>query len=98
MGHNNDAVTFRLKQNISPDAQLEFRRNTYVPLVMSFSAAQITRETFNTRTRHGCKIRQIAKSRIVIEHVIRNVKLFRVLGTLYRHPRRQIIMIIELCA
>ena len=34
----------------------------------------------------------------VNEHVIRTVKLFRVLGTLYRHPRRKIIMIIELCA
>ena len=98
MGHNNDAVTFRLKQNISPNAELEFSRNTYLPLVMYFSAAQITRRPFNMRARYRRLNRQMAKRRNVTEHVIRNVKLFRVLETLYGHPRRKIIMTIELCA
>ena len=34
----------------------------------------------------------------MVEHTIRNLKLLRIIGTLYRHPRRKVVMVIEICA
>ena len=107
-GHNNDAVTFRQLPRIGPNEELDFPAEAYLladkiypsryPLVTPFSAAQILRKPLNERPMCRRLNRKMSKRRIVVEHTIRNLKLFRVIGTLYRHPRRKVVMIVEICA
>ena len=60
-----------------------------------FSAAQILRRPLYERAACRRFNRELSKRRMIVEHAIRNLKLFRVIGTLYRHPRRKVVMIVE---
>lgn len=107
-GHNNDATTFRQLPAIGPNEELDFPPNHYLladkiypsryPLITPFSAAQILRRPLQERAVCRRFNRKLSKRRMIVEHTIRNVKLFRVIGTLYRHPRRTVVTIVELCA
>ena len=107
-GHNNDATTFRQLPFIGPNEQLHFPPNNYLladkiypsryPLITLFSAAQILRRPLYERAACRRFNGKLSKRRMIVEHAIRNLKLFRVIGTLYRHPRRKVVMIVELCA
>ena len=101
-------MTFRLLPTIGPNAELEFPADTYLladkiypsryHLITPYSAGQILQRPLNERAACRRLNRRISKRRIVVEHTIRNLKLFRVIGTLYRHPRRKVVMIVEICA
>lgn len=108
LGRNNDAQTFRLMETIGPGQQLDFPRNAYLlgdmiypsrhPIVTPYSAAQITRQPHHMQrqSRHLNTI--IRARRVYVEHVIHLLKIFRILGTLYRHQRRHLASIVNLCA
>ena len=108
MGHKNDAILFRLLPFIGPNAELDFPGDCYLiadkiypsryPLLTPFPAAQILRRHLPDPAVYRCLNRKLSKRRILVEHAIRNLKLFKVIGSLYRHPRGIIVMIVELCA
>ena len=108
MGHNNDAVTFRLLPSIGPNAELDFPGDCYLtadkiypshyPLLTPFSATQILRRPLPNRAAYRRINRKLSKIRILVEHAIRNLKLFKVIGSIYRYTRRSIVVIVELCA
>ena len=41
---------------------------------------------------------KIRARRVYIEHVVKDLKTFRVIGKVYRHNRRHLAALIELCA
>lgn len=41
---------------------------------------------------------KINKHRVIVEHVIREIKLYRAIGTLWRHPRYKIRQTVNICA
>ena len=59
-----------------------------------YTAAQVRQRQTRKRKRLN---RRIAQCRIEVEHIIRELKLFRVIGSLYRHPREKMAQLVELC-
>ena len=42
--------------------------------------------------------RTICANRVYVKHVVGEIKLWEVVGGLYRHPRRKLAQNVELCA
>lgn len=104
LGHSNDARCFQLMPSIGPDGELPFPDDCFLladlayaneyPLVTPFSQAQVRAAP------HRAEINvTLRKHRIYVEHLIKHIKTFRVVGSLYyRHSRRRIAQIVELAA
>jgi hypothetical protein len=61
-----------------------------------------TRRQFNIRpdnVRRKCRKlnRRITEYRVKVEHAICDLKHYKIIGTLWRHPRRKLKKIVELC-
>ena len=107
LGRYNDAQSFRNMPPIGDGLALDSPRNCYIfgdciyppahPIVTPFTRRQVNRQ--HRRTRRIClRFNDVVRQhRIYVEHVIHLLKMFRVIGTLFRHPRRHIAEIICLC-
>ena len=60
------------------------------PLITPFPAAQILRRPLYERAACRRFNRKLSKRRMIVEHAIRNLKLFRVIETLYRHREERL--------
>jgi hypothetical protein len=108
LGHENDAATFNQLPNIGPGEDLCFPDNCCIlgdsiypnryPVVTPYRANQIARQQPREQRRRRKFNRQLRRYRIYVEHVIKEIKTFRVIGSLYRHPRWELACLVELCA
>ena len=67
------------------------------PLVTSYSSSHVLRQPYNRRRQYSQVNRRIRRYRVFIEHVIHLFKIFRVIGTLYRHRITHLSQIVLLC-
>ena len=108
LGHNNDANTFNMMTPVGDGRTLELPRNCYLlgdciypshhPVVTPFTAAQLRGLPRHERRVQKKLNKTIRKYRVYIEHVIRLLKIFKIIGSLYRHDRNNIGKIACLCA
>ena len=107
-GHLNDAQQFTFLPNIGPNGPLHFPENTFIladkiypcvyPLMTPFTNTQIRRRQLNYRHRMRSFNKKLNEKRIFVEHLHHNIKMYRVIGSLYRHSREDASYIVELCA
>lgn len=108
LGHQNDAQQFNLLPSIGTNLELDFPPNYVIladkiyadraPIVTPYRRHQLRRKT--PREKRKCKKfnRRMSTCRVYVEHAIRRLKTFRVVGTLWRHRRNELNQIVELCA
>lgn len=108
LGHMNDAQTFALLPDICPIGPLHFPANCWLladsiypcrhPLITSFKINQIENQP-NCVQQERKAFNSVHRSRrVYVEILIGYFKVFRVIATLYRHPREQLARLVELCA
>ena len=108
LGNNNDTTTFRLMDPIGPAEVLRFPQNSFLlgdtiypsehPLVTPFTRAQLDNMDNITREQNIRVNAKIRARRVYVEHAIRQIKVYQIIGSLYRHKRNHIAPIVELCA
>ena len=106
--HNNDANTFDMMTPIGDGRTLDFPRNCVLlgdcinpsrhPVVTPFTSAQLRRLPRHERNIRRKINKNIRKYRVYVEHVIRLLKVFKIIGSLYRHNRDEMGRIVCLCA
>jgi len=108
LGHQNDAQIFNMLPKIGPNEELPFPDNCLLlgdkifsnnyPIMTPYKRDEINRKPQNMQ-RKCKKLNAIISSlRITVEHAIREVKIFRSTGTLWRHPRHKLQQTVEVCA
>lgn len=105
LGHANDSRCFQLLPNIGPMGPLHFPDDCYIvgdlaypnryPIVSPYTEREVRR---GDRDRKREVNRMLRAKRIYVEHIIKHLKTFRVIGSLYRHPRHSVSRLTELCA
>jgi hypothetical protein len=108
LGHNNDATTYHLMDPSGPAEEHQFPRNCFLlrdtiypsqhPLVTPYTNAQLCRQDNNTRRKIVEVNDKIRKRRVYVEHSIRRFKIYKIIGSLYRHKCQHIPRLVELCA
>ena len=108
LGHMNDAQSFNSLSDISPKAGLPFPRETFIlgdkiypcryPLITGFTAAQIRTQSPLEIERRLVFNENVKIHTVYIEHVVGQMKTFKVIGSLYRHSRRRMSEVVKLCA
>ncbi|CAG2186789.1 unnamed protein product [Mytilus edulis] len=109
LGHQNDAQQINSMPDIGYGLQLDFPENLFIvadkiyanryQLMTPYKRHQLRHKT--RRDRDQCKKQnsRIGECKVNVEHAIcRLIKCYKVLGTMWRHPRWRITQIIELCA
>ena len=94
-GHNNDANTFDMMTPIGDGRTLDFPRNCVLlgdciypsrhPVVTPFTSAQLRRLPRHERNIRRKINKNIRTYRVYVEHVIRLLKVFKIIGSLPRH-------------
>ncbi|CAC5418870.1 unnamed protein product [Mytilus coruscus] len=108
LGHDNDANAYHRIGPIGPGDALDFPPQCYIladsiypngyPLVTPFKSVEIIRQT-RAEKRFRRKFNILHRNRrVYVEHVIKEIKTFKVIGSLFRHPRWKLSSIVELCA
>ncbi|CAC5380009.1 unnamed protein product [Mytilus coruscus] len=108
--HDNDAFAYQQMKRIGPGHDPDFPANGFIladsiypntrPLVTPYKANEIARQPGNEKRRKRKLNRLHKKRRVFVEHVINEIKKFRVIGAIYRHTiaRWELSCIVELCA
>jgi hypothetical protein len=68
------------------------------PVATPFTSAQLRRLPRHERNIRRKINKNIRKYRVYVEHVIRLLKVFKIIGSLYRHNRDEMGRIVCLCA
>jgi len=106
LGHQNDAQQFGMMPQIGYNAELNFPQNILLadkiypsryPLVTPYTRRQLNLRPPHIRRKCRKLNRLITHYRVKVEHAICDIKRYRVIGTLWRHPRRKMKKIVELC-
>jgi len=107
-GHNNDAQTFNMMTAMGNGLVLDIPRECYIlgdciyasrhPVITPFTQAQLRRQPRNQRRQSRSLNRRIRRRRVYVEHIIKLIKLYQIISTLYRHSREDISKIVCLCA
>ena len=68
------------------------------PVITLFTQSQIRRKP--DRLQRKCRKfnRTLSEYRVLVEHVIGELKCYKVIGTLWRHPRTKLKRVTEICA
>ncbi|MES9881482.1 MAG: transposase family protein [Sedimenticola sp.] len=108
LGHFNDASTYRELPSIGPGMDLDFPANLRIiadsiypcryPLITPYKSASIARQPPHQQHRMRKINLTLRSRRVYVEHVIKEIKTFRVIGGIYRHKRHFLAHITELCA
>ena len=106
--HLNDAQQFTFLPNIGPNGPLYFPENTFLlagkiylyvyPLMTPFTNTQIRLRQLNYRHRMRSFNKKMNGKGIFVEHLHHGIKMYRVIGSLYRHSREDASYTVELCA
>jgi hypothetical protein len=106
LGHQHDAQQFRLMRQIGQD--LPFSQNCVLlgdkiypnghPVITPFTQAQIRRKP--DRLQRKCRKfnRTLSEYRVLVEHLVGELKCYKVIGTVWRHPRTKLKRVAEICA
>ena len=104
----NDAQSFNSLHDISPKAGIPFHRETLIlgdkiypyryPLITGFIAAQIPTQPPLERERRLLFNENVKIHIAYIEHVIGQMKTFKIIGSLYRHSWGWMAEVVKLCA
>jgi hypothetical protein len=105
--HQNDAQHFRLMSQIGHHQDLDFPQNVVLladriypngyPLMTPYIRRQLNVRPDNVRRKCRKLNRLITEYRVKVEHAICDLKHNTISGTLWRHPRRKLKNIVELC-
>ncbi|CAC5384042.1 unnamed protein product [Mytilus coruscus] len=108
LGHNNDAFCYQYIRQFGPGLENDFPVHCFIladsiypnapPLVTPFKSTDIVRRPRLEQKRKRKFNLLHRKRRVYVEHVIKELKTFRVIGALYRHPRWEMSSIVEMCA
>ena len=106
MGHLNDAQQFALMPKLGtdlpfPDECIILADKIYPnrhPIVTPYSAAQIRQRNAHQRRQSRRLNRIIQRYRICVEHAIAELKVYRAVGTVWRHRRRALPRVVTICA
>jgi hypothetical protein len=107
LGHQNDAQQFRLMPQIGHNQELDFPQNVVLladkiypngyPLMAPYTRRQLNVRPENVRRKCRKLNRLITEYRVKVEYAICDLKHYKIIGTLWRHPRRMLKKIVELC-
>ena len=67
------------------------------PTVTAFTTQQIKRKPEHMKGKCRKFNRLVSEYSILVEHVIGDLKSYKILGTLWRHPRPNLVDIVETC-
>lgn len=108
LGHQNDAQQYMMMRQIGADAALNFPEECVLlgdsiypnrhPVITPFTRQQINRKPDHQKRKSRKLNRTIAEYRIPVEHAIGDLNKYKVMGTLWRHPRQKLRQIVETCA
>lgn len=106
LGSTHDATSYRLMEPIGPGRNLDIPPNAILladrgypdggSLLTAVRAGQMHLLNNRQRTRARKFNRALAKRRVKVEHVIKEVKTFKAVGQIWRHPRWLLPICIEL--
>ena len=107
-GHMNDAAQYQNLPTIGPRQELEFPNSCVIvgdkiypnryPIVTSFTRAQIRRLPQRDR-RRAVRLNQVINTvRAVVEHGLGDLKVYKIMNSVYRHELEDISELAELCA
>lgn len=107
LGHDNNAFAYRKIKTTGPGQELDFPANCYLladsiypnerPLITPYKARNGLRQNQEMRRQIKFKLFH-RRRRVYVEHVFKELKIYRVIGALYRHPRWEFAAIVKLCA
>lgn len=108
LGSMHDAVSFRPMEPIGPGHNLDFPPNAKLladrgypdgsPLMTPVRANQMALLNNRERRRARRFNRFLAKRRVKVEHVFKDMKIYKAIGEIWRHPRRLMPVCVELVA
>ena len=104
LGHQNDAQILNFTPTIGENQDLPFSNECVIlgdkifPNRDPFVTAEINRRPAHQQRQCRKLNAKINKYRVNVEHVIREIKLYRAIGTLWRHPRYKIRQTVNICA
>ena len=106
LGSTHDAISFRLMEPIGPGHNLDIPPNAKFladkgypdggSLLTAVRAGQMHLLNHRERRRARKFNRALEKRRVKIEHVFKEVKTFKAIGQIWRHPRRLMPVCVEL--
>ena len=105
-GHENDTGTYRQIGHIGPGQHLDFPADCFLladginpnkhPLVTAYKSEFVRRPPREQRRRRKLNLLH-RQRRVYVEHVTKEIKTNKIIGSLYRHPRWEMGSIVELC-
>lgn len=108
LGHNNDARILNFIPDIGPNSELEFPKECFIlgdkifpnkyPIMTPFRQNQIRMVPMRLRRKYARLNVVMCKYRVRVEHAIREMKIYRAVGTLWRNPRWYLSSIVDICA
>ena len=108
LGHQNVAQQFILMREIVYGKELNFSPDCYLlgdkiypnryPILTPYTRPQVDRKARHMRLKCIKFNSKLNEYRLLIERTIGALKRFRVLGTLWRHPRRKLKRVFNICA
>ena len=106
--HNNDAGCLLQMPTIGHNATLEMPDNCYLladkayvnrhPFIVPYRRHEFVGVAPREMRRRRKFNRALSAKRVYVEHLIKELQTYRVIGTLLRHPRWQLENLVELCA
>ena len=109
-GHDNDAFAYQQLPSIGPALDLDFPANLFLlaysiypdtrPLVTPYKANEMAGQARLEKRRRRRRRFNIVhrKRRVYVEHVMKELKTFRIVGSIFKRPRWELSCIMELCA
>ena len=105
LGHQNDAGRYQQIGPIEPGQHWDFPAHCYLlaggiypnehPSVTAYTSAEIVQRK---QCVNNVDVYLLHKQgSVYVEHVIKEIKTYRIIDSLYRHPRRQMDSIVEVC-
>lgn len=108
LGHQNDAAIFNTFPQIGHQLALQFPQDCLLlgdkifpngyPLMTPYTVPQINRRPAHQQQRYRRLNTIISEYRVYVEHVIREIKMYKCIGSLWRHPRYKIRKTVDVCA
>ena len=108
LGHLNDAQQYRLMASIGPREELKFPGDCLLladkiypngyPLMTPYTRQQISRRPIHVQRKCKKLNKRIQAHRVSVEHSIGQLKQYKILNTVWRHPRRMLKDVCEICA
>ena len=108
LGHQNDAQQFAMMPQIGQNKELDFPDGLVLladkiypngyPLMTPYTRQQLNRKPEHLKRKCKKLNNLIKEYRVAVEHTIGDLKNYKVMGSLWRHPRTKLRQIVKICA